>query len=650
MLKPALVLAGLAFAAQLAPQQGPPKGAISGVVVDAITGQPIGGATVSLARIGPTPVPGVPRPPDSQPTIPRVVTDVRGRFVYAGLEPGDDYFLGARMPGYEFTRYGWTAPGQTLTIADILRIVVTPGGWVNDIKIPLWRLPSIGGRVVDERGEPIVGVAVRAFSNRMIAGQFQPVGSTVATTDDRGVYRLVGLSPGRYVVSVLSVQSTVLASTPESPAVRTIGELQTGGVSAGGPASISGPGLDLDGRHRLALTNFTTPPPPSSTVVRAYAQQFYPGVSTLADATQIDLAYRQDRLGVDFQLRPVPAVRVSGRVEGVLSAGMLLRLMPAGSEALGFGGEAATTVLDADGTFSFFQVPAGRYTLLAQASVMDFTSGSTSTRLPPPPGFPGGGAGVGSRNGAPGLSYLSHSGAAMPSWGRMQVNVGGSAVDNLILTMRPVGKMTGRIEFAEGTEVPAKAFIRVRAEPANGDPSLGLASATATVTNGVYSFVVEGLLGGSYGIDAGGGPYQLKSVTVSGRDVLHSGIDASTSSEINDIVITLHDKTQQIRGVVTAPPGRSAGVILFPADTAHWKNYGWDAKQFATTRAGSAGAFTLRANAAGEYYAIAVDTAKLDSWTDSRFLAAAAPLATRISIAWGETKTVDLTWRDVVIK
>jgi hypothetical protein len=53
---------------------------------------------------------------------------------------------------------------------------------------------------------------------------------------------------------------------------------------------------------------------------------------------------------------------------------------------------------------------------------------------------------------------------------------------------------------------------------------------------------------------------------------------------------------------------------------------------------------------AGEYYLIAIDATKIDSWVDPKFLAAAAPLATRITLGWGETKVQDIPYRDVVVK
>jgi len=643
MKQSALLLAILAVgpaAGQQGPQSPPgasPPGAITGVVVDAVTGQPLPEATVSLGR---TTTAGS--------GFPRMVTDAKGRFVYANLPPSDDYYLGARRAGYEYTRYGWTAPGQSLATNDIARIAVGSGQLVEGIKIPLWRLPSISGRVVDERGEPVVGTAVRAFSTAIIAGHPQLVGSSVTTTDDRGWYSIPDLAPGKYAVAVLSVQSTVLAGTPEAAPARATGSLVTGGIGAGGPGSITGPGIDVDGRRRLAISSFVTPPPPGAGPSRAYAAQFYPGVNTAGDATTIELGYNEAKTSIDFQLRPVEAFRVSGRVQGVPAPGLLLRLMPAGSETLGFGSEAATTVIDGDGTFAFLNVPAGRYTLLALPSVMDFSTGNESIRLPDPPGYPGGGISVGSMNGTPGLSHLSRSGATAPSWGRMAVNVGGH-MDNLVLRMQAMGTMTGRVAFAPGMTVPANAHVDVSLEPANGDPTAGFPRATAQRGDSGYTFTVTGLMGGMY-LVSGNGPYYIVSVTVAGRDVTYSGVDAAATADIGDVVVTLTDKRPQITGTVTGAPGRTAGVIAFPVDRTRWIDYGWDAALFKTTRAGSTGAFTLQLYAAGDYYLIAVDATRVEAWTNPKFLEAAVPFAVRVTVGWGETKSSDLNWREVVVK
>lgn len=626
----------------------PNPGAISGVVVDATTGRPVPGAIVSLGRIDPSNVPGQPIAP-----LPRMATDARGRFVFRDLTPSPNYFLGARRFGYTYTRYGWTKPNGPLTISDILKIDVGENQWVSDVKIPLWRLGSIGGRVVDERGEPVVGVAVRTFSVAKVSGHNQLVAGDLAVTDDRGAYRIADLERGRYVVAVLSVQSTVLTSTAEKPQQRAIGEIETGGIGAGRGSTISLPAIDVDGRHRLAMSNFATPPPPNAGDSRAYPPVFYPAARTIQTAESIELDYGDVRTGVDFQLQPVRTVRVSGLLTGALIPGdFLLRLLPAGGERLGFGSEVATTLVEKDGSFTFLNVPEGQYTLLAQASVMDFTTGSASNRLPDAPGFPGGGISVGSMPGAPGLSYLTRSGAPSSVWSRINVDVGLQDLSGLVVPLHPTIKITGRLVFAEGTPVPSlDRALLLGAQPANGDPSLGQPIGFTTRNDPTFSFTIDGLFGGQYLLRSSFLSYGVVSIVWDGREVRDTGFDASAGSDFTGVVVTLTDKKVEINGTVSdARPSGRAAVLAFPADPARWTNYAWDATAFKTARAGSNGSFQIQNLPAGDFNVIAVDASQIDEWTDPDFLKAAAPLAQRVTVKWGDKPTVNLAVATVTVK
>jgi hypothetical protein len=643
---PRVLLAGLAClslasGALAQGQDRNPTGAISGVVIDAVTGQPVAGAAVSLSQIDAL----------GQPA-PRVMTDQRGRFVFSNLDASDGYFLGARRFGYAPTRYGWTGPNQSLTIRDIKRVKVADGQWVSDITIPLWRLASLSGRVLDERGEPMVGVAVRVFSRRPIAGSVQLVAGPIATTDDRGAYRIIDLDPGAYHVALLSVQSTVLDTTPDAPPTVAVGQLATGGIGGGRGNAVSVPTVDVDGRHRLAIGNFGTPPPPSSTESRAYPPVFYPGVRSVADAAALELNYGDVRTNVDFQAQPAPVVRVSGRLEGWTERpNFLLRLLPRGAEQLGFGAEVATTVCDADGSFTFLNVAEGDYTLLVQASVMDFTSGSTSTRFPDAPGFPQGGITVGSQDAAPGLGYLSRHGAANARWARHTVSVGTRNIDDLVVALRQTVTIRGRVVLAEGVAPPARNRVLMHAVPANGDPTLGQPSGGTVADDPTMALTIGGLLGGTYLL----APFQrfgIVSIVASGRDVTYTGFDASAGDDFDDVVVTLTDKLGAITGRVEGlnDASRTAAVIVFPVERERWTNFGWDPPQFRTARASAEGAFTIEDLPAGNYHAIAVDAVHMHAWLDPEWLATAAPLSARVSLGWGDKREVTVSFVERVSK
>ena len=89
------------------------------------------------------------------------------------------------------------------------------GERLTDVTLRVWKYGVIAGTVVDEAGEPVVGIAVRALIKNVVAGRTQygnmqviPELVPAATTDDRGMFRLSQLVPGTYVVFVPSTQTT----------------------------------------------------------------------------------------------------------------------------------------------------------------------------------------------------------------------------------------------------------------------------------------------------------------------------------------------------------------------------------------------------------------------------------------------------------
>jgi len=124
-----------------------------------------------------------------------VETDAKGRFKITGLAPG----------AYEIRphAYVFVLPNQSPYAGANRRIVVRAGETIDDISIELVRGAVVTGRVVDKDGRPVVGDHVRLL---LLRGDNPPPGSGsppgVGETDDRGVYRLFGVPPGRYLVAV----------------------------------------------------------------------------------------------------------------------------------------------------------------------------------------------------------------------------------------------------------------------------------------------------------------------------------------------------------------------------------------------------------------------------------------------------------------
>jgi hypothetical protein len=629
-------------------------GAISGVVVDSATKQPVRNAVVGLvgSRLGSR------------------LTDDRGRFIFLGVTPGS-YRLSAMKAGY-FAPGIFAAPPPAVSIA--------AGQWVADHRVELVREGSISGTVVDERGEALVGAWVRVFAEITIAGRVQPVKSLGAGTDDRGVYRITGLPQGRYIVVVPSVQQAVPADTPIGVLA---GQSVVQAAKNPGPPPPERPAVDLPGGHRLIVGSYLTPPQlDGSGRAQAYPITFYPDATSITASARIALGAGQQRTGVDFQLRPVPTWTVAGRIDGpaALVAGIPLRLLPGGVDDLGGGTEVATTLVGPDGRFGFLNVPAGRYTIDARPSWIeyDFPRGIGGTASPGRllAATPGGRS-IGSSGPLPGAPVGTWYGHLRGDWNpgvwiAAPLEVTNRDLTDVVVPVNRTGRISGRIEW-ERTSPPAAptspsgapaprsdlearialmqaatSKTTIRAEPADGSASLGEPSG---VVSADQTFSLEGLLGGSYvlrvSMPASGGAASLKSIVWKGQDYTHAPFDATAGIDAADVVITLIDKTQAIRGhVAGVPAGRDGAVLAFPVDRRRWTNHGLQPALIRSGRVANDGTYQLTLPA-GEFHLVAFDASHATAWSDVAFLEAAMREAVRVTLTWGETKSQALRFSDV---
>ncbi|MFM8534106.1 MAG: carboxypeptidase-like regulatory domain-containing protein, partial [Acidimicrobiia bacterium] len=77
---------------------------------------------------------------------------------------------------------------------------------LDKLSVSLPRGSVLGGRVVDEFGEPVANAMVTAwrYAYQTGARRLTPAGQNSRdTTDDQGHYRLFGLPPGDYYVSAM---------------------------------------------------------------------------------------------------------------------------------------------------------------------------------------------------------------------------------------------------------------------------------------------------------------------------------------------------------------------------------------------------------------------------------------------------------------
>ena len=630
-----VVVAALGPRAAASPQQSAPA-AVSGVVTDGATNQPVPGAFVEILRTD-----------AGKTTTQRVEVDSKGRFVFTDLQPGAGYSLTAGGTGYVQTEFGWE-PGAADSLArDRLTFRLANGEWKRDLVMRIWRRGTIGGRVVDEHAQPVVGVAVRAYTVVFTAGvqRFAATGA-IATTDDRGVYRLSNLEPGTYKVGVLSVQATVPPAITNAPQERPIGGLVFGIRAGTGVSAVDAPVIDGRGAHRLAVTNFATPPPPADGRSRAYPAIYYPAVHSLAEAQPIAVTWGTDRAGIDLQLRPAPAFVVSGRFDGSLSGPLFLRLLPAGLEYLGVGSEAATTSTEKDGAFTFLNVPAGNYTLIGQGPILEMMTGPGDSHLPDPPGYASAGSAGMSWSGAPSVHFVNRRGVPTSSFVRRSISVADDTSD-LIIPISTTGSIRGRVIYTNGSVPPvANTFLPISLEPLDGDPSLGNPRAYVDDT---AAFAIDGVLPGRYRLYGSG--RVISSIVSRGRDVADTGIEITAGESIDDVVITFTGKPAGlVATVIGLAPETRAAVIVFPAARDQWANFGWNPPRIASGNTNTNGVVEFARLPAGDYLVVAVELSKAYAWTDPRFLAAASLVASRVTVGWAESKPLMLKVERVIVR
>jgi hypothetical protein len=251
-----LVLSAVSCAAQQtgAPAQVRADFQISGMLVDANTGQPIVRARVAVASV------------TQRDNFTTMITREDGRFSFTGLTAGK-YTLTAQARGYllqSFNQHDAYASS----------IVVGPDLDSSSLLFRLAPEGAISGVVTDEAGEAVRDAQVTLYFTGLSAGTeaTRPRGSLM--TDDEGTYRFRHLPPGHYLVAV--------SARPWYAQY---------GLPPGAPGDTT-----MVDQHNGPLDV-------------AYPITFYGGATDAASAARITLS-RGDKVIADISLQPVPALRI----------------------------------------------------------------------------------------------------------------------------------------------------------------------------------------------------------------------------------------------------------------------------------------------------------------------------------------------------
>lgn len=181
----------------------PATASISGRVVDAESGRPVADALIRTAA-----------PFGNVAQRVEAITDLDGRYELTGLAPGE--YVIVALPHQNRAVHGSAGFGMAeataATVTNAPRVAIAQAEARTGIDIRLPRARAIEGRVSNSAGEPLSGLSVRA--------ERLGVRSDVrnAATDDRGLYRIYGLSPGSYRVCADVPRAARDPGAPPQPA------------------------------------------------------------------------------------------------------------------------------------------------------------------------------------------------------------------------------------------------------------------------------------------------------------------------------------------------------------------------------------------------------------------------------------------------
>jgi hypothetical protein len=295
-------LAGSAVAARAADDDA--SASLSGHVVRDPDGAPIKKALVELIE------------EDSfQPHTYSATTDTDGAFDISGMHPGM-YAVLVERTGYILVNAKHHK--QAASIISLAKNQAITGQTFHMLPCAV-----VMGRVFDEDGDPMPEAYVE-LQRWMSASKTTPIGSE--RTNDLGEYRISGLAPGRYLVSVT-------------------------------------PALDVAGmlNHDRQKSKADSPAPTSP----SYVPMFYPNTTDRAQSSPLELR-AGDELSINFSLLRLPTVHLRGTVVASHPSQAEVILHPTG-----YGGRYDQVDVNRDGSFEVRQVPPGLYDLLAVESTGD---------------------------------------------------------------------------------------------------------------------------------------------------------------------------------------------------------------------------------------------------------------------------------------
>jgi hypothetical protein len=218
----------------------------------------------------------------------------------------------------------------------------------------------------------------------------------------------------------------------------------------------------------------------------------------------------------------------------------------------------------------------------------------------------------------------------------MPLTVGEKPIADLRVMMERGFRVTGRVTTDQANlPLPRRVAVHL-------DPSSGSLFPNETFAGADGAFVTPELPAGNHRLTvplpAG---WHVRSVRHEGRDLEDAVFDLS--ADFHDVVVTISTRGARVSGNVRSEANGAPGarVIIFSADPRHWMQLSPYDRRLQEAMTGRDGRYALADLPAGEYLILA-GTIELVDWERPNLLESLSKLATRVTLAEGETRSLDL--------
>ncbi|MBI1787988.1 MAG: carboxypeptidase regulatory-like domain-containing protein [Acidobacteria bacterium] len=323
----------------------------------------------------------------------------------------------------------------------------------------------------------------------------------------------------------------------------------------------------------------------------SYAPTYYPGSTDPAAAAQLDIPSGGEVRGISLSLQRTRTVRVRGKVvnPGGRLAGGAVFLTPRGPSVgmMSMMQRNATNWQQATGAFEIRGVTPGSYTLAADL----FQENKRMTA-------------------------------------RLPLEVGGSNVDELVLTFTPGGELQGTVKI-DGQAETSLGEINVSLRPREMQ-FFGGASGGRVKEDG--TFALQGVAQENYTLSVFGMPpgFYLKAARLGDLDALEKGLDFTQGVGAGAMEVVISAAGGQVEGVVMdakQQPAPGATVVLAPDADRRSQSH-----LFKTVTTDQNGRYTIQGIAPGDYQLFAFEDVERGGEQDPEYLKPFEKSAEKITI------------------